>query len=108
MVALDSETAAKTAPLLVQLSRAEITSCPSYGARIIAEILSDQALYKQWLDDLVEMSSRMKTMWASLYQGLLHRRVRGSWNHMLSDVSFFICIGSRRYINLSPRLACSL
>lgn len=88
MVALDSETAAKTAPLLVQLSRAEITSCPSYGARIVAEILGDQALYKQWLDDLVEMSNRMKTMRASLYQRLLHRRVRGSWNHLLSDVSF--------------------
>ncbi|KAI6754755.1 hypothetical protein HG530_012507 [Fusarium avenaceum] len=96
MVALDSETAAKTAPLLVQLSRAEITSCPSYGARIVAEILGDQALYKQWLDDLVEMSNRMKTMRASLYQRLLHRRVRGSWNHLLSDIGMFSMTGLSR------------
>jgi aspartate aminotransferase len=107
MVALDSDTAAKTAPLLVQLSRAEITSCPSYGARIIAEILGDQTLYNQWLDDLVQMSSRMKTMRASLFQGLVHRRVRGSWKHLLSDVSFLTSIGRLRYINYGSRLACS-
>ncbi|WZH50066.1 pyridoxal phosphate-dependent transferase [Fusarium acuminatum] len=96
MVALDSETAAKMAPLLVQLSRAEITSCPSYGARIIAEILGDQTLYNQWLDDLVQMSSRMKTMRARLYQGLVHRRVRGSWKHLLSDIGMFSMTGLSR------------
>ncbi|WXC61719.1 hypothetical protein SNK03_007592 [Fusarium graminearum] len=62
-------------PLLVQLSRAEITSCPSYGARIVAEILDDEQLYNQWLNDLIYMSNRMKAMRDSLYQGLVRRRI---------------------------------
>ncbi|RGP67942.1 putative aspartate cytoplasmic [Fusarium sporotrichioides] len=96
IVALDSETATKTTPLLVQLSRAEITSCPSYGARIIAEIIGDETLYNQWLDDLVQMSGRMKSMRQSLYQGLVQRRVRGSWKHLLSDIGMFSMMGLSR------------
>jgi aspartate aminotransferase len=76
-------------PLLVQLSRAEITSCPSYGARIVAEILDDEQLYNQWLNDLIYMSNRMKVMRESLYQGLVRRRVRGPWQHLLSDASSY-------------------
>jgi len=86
MVALETETAVKVTPLLTQLSRAEITSCPSYGARIIATILSNPTLYDQWLQDLVTMSERMKSMRKALYQGLQRRSVRGSWEHLLTDV----------------------
>ncbi|KAL2681401.1 hypothetical protein Neosp_009012 [[Neocosmospora] mangrovei] len=86
VVAMDAKAAANTTPLLTQISRAEITSCPSYGARIVAEILGDPILFKQWLKDLVEMSERMKGMRLSLYQGLERRKVRGSWKHLLSDV----------------------
>ncbi|KAM0193484.1 hypothetical protein ACHAPI_007553 [Fusarium lateritium] len=96
VVALDSGTATKTAPLLVQISRAEITSCPAYGARIIAEILNHQTLYNQWLDDLVQMSSRLKAMRTSLFQALTQRNVRGSWEHVLSDIGMFSMTGLSR------------
>lgn len=89
LVSIDTETSSKMTPLLVQLSRAEITSCPSYGARIVAEILDDEQLYNQWLNDLIYMSNRMKAMRDSLYQGLVRRRVRGSWQHLLSDASSY-------------------
>ncbi|KAI8714941.1 Aminotran-1-2 domain-containing protein [Fusarium sp. LHS14.1] len=46
VVALDAKAATNTTPLLTQISRAEITSCPSYGARIVAEILGDPILFK--------------------------------------------------------------
>ncbi|CAG1975214.1 unnamed protein product [Fusarium graminearum] len=75
LVSIDTETSSKMTPLLVQLSRAEITSCPSYGARIVAEILDDEQLYNQWLNDLIYMSNRMKAMRDSLYQGLVRRRI---------------------------------
>jgi aspartate aminotransferase, cytoplasmic len=86
MVVLKTETAAKVTPLLTQLSRAEITSCPSYGARIVAKILSNATLFDQWLQDLVTISERMKSMRKALYQGLQRRSVRGSWEHLLTDV----------------------
>ncbi|RSL59921.1 hypothetical protein CEP54_007029 [Fusarium duplospermum] len=89
VVAPDAKTVENTTPLLTQISRAEITSCPSYGARIVAEILGDSSLFKQWLKDLVEMSERMKSMRLSLYQGLERRKVQGSWEHLLSDIGMF-------------------
>ncbi|KAH6991691.1 pyridoxal phosphate-dependent transferase [Fusarium venenatum] len=96
VVALDMETAAKLTPLLTRLSRAEITSCPSYGARIVAEILSGPNLYEQWLRDLVTMSERMKSMRRSLYQGLKRREVKGSWEHLLTDIGMFSMTGLTR------------
>jgi aspartate aminotransferase len=79
--------------LLTQISRAEITSCPSYGARIIAEILGDQKLYTQWLKDLITMSERMKIMRRKLYEGLQRRGVQGAWQHLLSDVRNYAMTG---------------
>ncbi|KAI5459026.1 pyridoxal phosphate-dependent transferase [Mariannaea sp. PMI_226] len=96
VITLDTETATKTTSLLTQLTRAEITSCPSYGARIVAQILGDPALYKQWLGDLLQMSDRMKSMRKSLYRALRARGVRGSWDHLLSDIGMFSMTGLSR------------
>ncbi|KAM0492221.1 hypothetical protein ACHAP8_010084 [Fusarium lateritium] len=96
VVALETKTAAKITPLLTQLSRAEITSCPSYGARIVAEILSNPNLYEQWLRDLVTMSERMKGMRKALYQGLQRREVKGSWDYLLTDIGMFSMTGLAR------------
>ncbi|CAI6060307.1 unnamed protein product [Clonostachys chloroleuca] len=93
IAALDVTAAAKITPALTQLSRAEITSCPSYGARIISQILGDLKLYDQWLEDLATMHNRMKTMRESLYHGLLVRKVRGSWDHILTDTGMFSMTG---------------
>lgn len=101
IAALDATAIAKITPVLIQFSRAEITSCPSYGARIISQILGDLELYDQWLEDLGAMNSRMKTMRESLYDGLLARNVRGSWDHILTDVRTpLICARLRRDIGL--------
>ncbi|KAG7428689.1 Aspartate aminotransferase [Fusarium oxysporum f. sp. raphani] len=96
MVVLETDTVAKVTPLLTQLSRAEITSCPSYGARIVAKILSSPILLDQWQQDLVTMSERMKSMRKALYQGLQRRSVRGSWEHLLTDIGMFSMTGLTR------------
>lgn len=71
---------------LVRLQRAQITSPPAFGARIVAKILGDQALYRQWQDDLHRMSGRMKQMRQRLYEELMKRNTPGSWEHILSEV----------------------
>ncbi|CZR45948.1 putative aspartate aminotransferase, cytoplasmic [Fusarium proliferatum ET1] len=96
LVVLETETAAKVTALLTQLSRAEITSCPSYGARIVAKILSSPTLFDQWQQDLVTMSERMKGMRKALYQELQRRSVRGSWEHLLTDIGMFSMTGLTR------------
>jgi aspartate aminotransferase len=87
VVAQTATLAARIDPLLIKISRAEITSCPSYGARIVAEILQDPVLHQQWLMDLETMSTRMKAMREALFKELQRHNVKGSWDHLLSDVS---------------------
>jgi len=77
---------AKTLGMLTRLSRAEITTPPINGARIVAKILGDEKLMAQWLADLAHMSDRMRLMRGRLVEGLRKRRTPGSWDHILSDV----------------------
>ncbi|ATZ45342.1 Bcaat2 [Botrytis cinerea B05.10] len=93
VVATSAETAIKVTPSLTQLTRAEITSCPSYGARIVAEILENPDLYSQWLQDLRTMSDRMKRMRRSLYEALQRKNVKGSWQYLLTDIGMFSMTG---------------
>jgi len=82
-----SETAqAKTLGLLTRISRAEITTAPINGARIVATILDDEHLKAQWLADLAHMSGRMRSMRGKLVEGLRERNMPGSWDHVLTDV----------------------
>lgn len=86
-----SETAkAKTMGMLARLSRAEITTPPINGARIIATVLSDDDLKAQWLTDLRHMSDRMQSMRKMLHQGLIDRQTPGRWDHLLTDVSIYL------------------
>ena len=83
-----TETAqSKTLGMLTRLSRAEITTSPINGARIVARVLEDEKLKSQWLADLLHMSNRMKSMRWKLVEGLRKRQTPGSWDHILTDVS---------------------
>lgn len=86
---------AKTLGMLTRLSRAEITTAPINGARIVARVLEDKDLKEQWLADLLHMSDRMRLMRRRLVEGLRKRQTPGSWDHILTDVSHrfaFTCL----------------
>ena len=63
--------------MLTRLSRAEITTPPINGARIVSKVLEDEQLTAQWLADLGHMSGRMKSMRERLVEGLRERRTPG-------------------------------
>jgi aspartate aminotransferase len=73
--------------MLTRLSRAEITTAPINGAKIVAKVLGDEILKAQWLDDLRHMSDRMRSMRVRLVDSLRTQQTPGSWDHVLSDVS---------------------
>jgi aspartate aminotransferase len=75
--------------MLTRLSRAEITTPPINGAKIVSKILGDEQLTAQWLADLAHMSGRMRLMRGRLVDGLCERRTPGSWDHILTDVCLF-------------------
>lgn len=80
--------------MLTRLSRAEITTAPINGARIVSKILGDETLKTQWLADLLHMSERMRRMRRKLVEGLQELNTPGTWNHILSDVGIPILLAS--------------
>jgi aspartate aminotransferase len=70
-------------------TRAQITSAPACGARIVAAVLQDPVLEAQWRRDLRTMSGRLGEMRRRLWEGLVRRGTPGAWEGVLSDVSFF-------------------
>ncbi|KAL1614290.1 hypothetical protein SLS54_009857 [Diplodia seriata] len=93
IVTQSAEVMSKVVGKLTRLQRAEITSPPAYGARIVARILGDARLMDQWQDDLDTMSGRMKQMRKRLYEELKKRDAPGSWDHILSEIGMFSMTG---------------
>lgn len=78
---------AKVEGRLKKIARAEYSTCPSYGARIVATILGSDTLRQEWYEDLATMSRRMKNMRQLLHDALKRKETPGSWDHLLTNVS---------------------
>ncbi len=69
--ATDAEaTVGRVASQLAILQRSEISNPPAYGARIVAAVLNDEALFGEWEENLRTMSGRIKDMRNALRAGL--------------------------------------
>ncbi|OAA60350.1 Aspartate/other aminotransferase [Niveomyces insectorum RCEF 264] len=92
----DTTTAANVEGKLKKISRAEISTPPSYGARVIAAVMRSPELKRQWLADLDTMSSRMRKMRRRLFEELIQRGTPGTWEHLLTDIGMFSMTGLSR------------
>ncbi|KAK4236137.1 pyridoxal phosphate-dependent transferase [Achaetomium macrosporum] len=97
IVTRSNESAAKAEAKLKKIQRAEITSTPSFGAKIVATIVQNPALREQWQQDLQTMSGRLQDMRKRLYDELTKRNTPGNWSHLLTDIGMFSMTG------LSPK-----
>jgi aspartate aminotransferase len=87
VVCRTDDTRTKVVSMLTRLSRAEITTCPINGSKIVAKVLGNKDLKLQWQHDLLQMSDRMRSMRQRLVGGLRKRQTPGQWDHILTDVS---------------------
>ncbi|KAF4339690.1 aspartate aminotransferase [Fusarium beomiforme] len=87
------ETALKVEAVLKQISRAEITSTPGFGAKVVATIFQNPELKEQWHKDLDTMSGRLRHMRTRLHDGLMKRGTPGHWGHLLTDIGMFSMTG---------------
>lgn len=78
---------------LNKLTRSEISNPPAYGAKIVATVLSDPVLRKQWEDDLVTMSSRIIKMRNDLKLKLIALETPGNWDHITNQTGMFSFTG---------------
>ena len=67
------------------ISRTLYSTCPAYGARIVAAILSDPVLTQQWKDECKMMADRLNGVRQRLYDSLIAKNVKGTWNHITAQ-----------------------
>lgn len=88
IVAADEDAKDKALSHLIYLQRAEISNPPVYGARIVSMILRNEELKREWEQDLLIMSGRIKTMRSLLFGELQRLKTPGSWDHIVNQVCF--------------------
>jgi aspartate aminotransferase len=80
------QAAAKSRNQLMILQGGEISSPPAYGAKIVASILGNAELRRDWEADLITMTSRLKNMRKALHGQLTKLATPGNWDCLLSQV----------------------
>ncbi|KAH6662936.1 aminotransferase class I and II [Plectosphaerella plurivora] len=88
-----TQTISRIASQLAILQRSEISNPPLYGARIVATVLNDSTLFKEWEENLTEMSGRIITMRKVLRAKLEELGTPGTWNHITDQIGMFSFTG---------------
>ena len=82
------------------ISRVIYSTCPQYGARIVATILSNPELRYQWEQECGQMGERLISVRSRLHSALISHNVPGNWNHILLQRGMFTYSGLSRDIAL--------
>ncbi|CAI5444042.1 unnamed protein product [Caenorhabditis angaria] len=76
-----------------QLVSATYLNPPCHGAKIVKTILGDCDLKKIWLDELHDMSNRIKEMRIALKANLEKRGSKKCWSHIIKQTGMFCYSG---------------
>eukprot|EP00004_Rigifila_ramosa_P024141 TRINITY_DN691_c0_g1_i1.p1 TRINITY_DN691_c0_g1~~TRINITY_DN691_c0_g1_i1.p1 ORF type:complete len:449 (-),score=123.78 TRINITY_DN691_c0_g1_i1:41-1315(-) len=90
------EEAQKTLSQLKRLIRSNYSSPQLHGARLVAAVLSDPALFAQWQTEVKIMADRIIAMRTLLFENLKKLGTPGDWSHILKQIGMFT------YTGLSP------
>lgn len=91
IVTPDSETKQKVDSQLQRIVRSIYSSPPIHGSKLVEIILSNDLLFKQWQEDVLKMSNRIKNMRLNLYQELLKKGI--NWEHLIRQNGMFCYTG---------------
>lgn len=69
------------------------STCPAYGARIVATILGDPVRKAAWEAQCRSMAERLNGVRRALYDELISMRVKGTWEHIISQKGMFSYTG---------------
>ena len=89
----DAAEAAAVKANLGTLARALYSNPPAFGARLVAEVLGDDDLEKDWRQCLVTMSGRIAEMREALRAALETRVPDRDWSHITSQIGMFSYTG---------------
>ncbi|KAI5669324.1 hypothetical protein M9H77_19177 [Catharanthus roseus] len=66
---------------------------PIHGASIVATILKDGNMYREWTIELKAMADRIITMRQKLFDALRARGTPGDWSHIIKQIGMFTFTG---------------
>ncbi|NOR26857.1 MAG: aminotransferase class I/II-fold pyridoxal phosphate-dependent enzyme [Desulforhopalus sp.] len=69
--------------------RVNYSNPPAHGGLVVATILSNPELHKQWLGELAGMRDRIKAMRSELVEGLVARGVKGDFSYITRQRGMF-------------------
>ncbi|KAI8430325.1 hypothetical protein MSG28_000631 [Choristoneura fumiferana] len=78
---------------LTWVVRSIYSNPPAHGARVVATVLSDKALFDQWREHIKTMSSRVIQMREALRAELIKLGTPGSWEHIVKQIGLFSFTG---------------
>lgn len=73
--------------------RANYSSPPVHGARIVDKVLNDAANLQQWKDELTAVAGRIIEMRSALRGKLEELKTPGTWNHITDQIGMFSYTG---------------
>lgn len=92
-VVKDSALCEPVASHMRALSRVVYSTCPTFGARVVAIVLSTQEIKEQWLKDVDFMAKRLDSVRRILHSRLNELNVKGTWEHVIKQRGMFTFTG---------------
>ena len=96
LLASDAAAAARALSQLKRIARAQYSNPPVHGARLVAEIVSDPALFAAWKAELAGMAGRIKSVRQQLHDALAALNPDRDWSFVVKQIGMF------SYTGLSP------
>lgn len=92
-VCADADEAKRVLSQMEMSIRANYSSPPTFGGKIIARVLADAALRQDWMDEVGEMRTRMLRMRERLHAGMKARAPSLNVDYLLSQRGMFSYTG---------------
>ncbi|KGO38572.1 Pyridoxal phosphate-dependent transferase, major region, subdomain 2 [Penicillium expansum] len=89
----NEETGKRVEAQLSLLARAESGAPPDFGSKIVETVLSDEALQRQWRQEVRDMANQLKHRRAALREALEKFETPGSWRHITEQNGMFSYVG---------------
>ncbi|PBC29766.1 aspartate aminotransferase, cytoplasmic [Apis cerana] len=93
VVMSDTRELAQVKSQLTLIVRGMYSNPPNHGARLVATVLQNPDLFKQWKSHMITMSTRIKEMRMSLYEKLVQKGTPGVWDHITKQIGMFCYTG---------------
>lgn len=93
VVSSSEESLKSCASQLRAISRVLYSTCPSFGARIVATVLNNPESKTQWQKECWMMANRLNEVRKDLHEQLRAANVKGTWDHVIKQRGMFSYTG---------------